>query len=482
MKKTIVIFLVALLLPSALSAQKKESLALFPFTGGNASDGTAIVSSLARQAILRNAFNRTTLVTQNIIATMNFEQRFQRNSGLTDADTIFELGKALNASHVIAGYITKLGDRNLVVVSIMDVESLQQIAGDYRAYRSIEEVDALIPAIAKKLADAVPKNTNNLPGLSVPPFNISSDVQQNDAMVLAQILSCDLANSGKFAVLPRTDSLEMVIEEHQRQRSGVTDQERIMRLGVGRNAQFVLSGSVQRLGTLNKFTADIIDILNGDFIDGCEESYTNFAQGVEVMPKLAVLLAGTSINTPTTVTAATTAVVQPVPAAPTAPVATTPAQSSYNTWKPNNDAKSTVRLNTGIERIDGRDRDVLTIAINVARSVPTWAGARCEDAATINKMKTGTGIRFKVLGDGKSWELMIATSDTLADSAFHRATVATRNGRVVEIEIPYSKLRQPDWGKKVSFNKNNIRGLNMERNNNSGTGASTIKIFDFEVY
>ena len=150
MKRTFL--LTALLLVAVtLFAQKKESLAVFAFTGGSASDGEAIASSLTRQAALRNAFNKTTLITRNTIATMNFEQRFQRNSGLTDADTIFELGKQLNASHVIAGYITRFGDRNLVLVSIMDVESLQQIAGDYRTFQTIEEVDRLIPAIAQKL-------------------------------------------------------------------------------------------------------------------------------------------------------------------------------------------------------------------------------------------------------------------------------------------------------------------------------------------
>jgi formylglycine-generating enzyme required for sulfatase activity len=225
---------------------------------------------------------------------MNYEHQFQRDSGLTDADTIFELGKRLNAAFVIAGYITKLGDRNLVLVSIMDVESLQQIAGDYRTYRTIEEIDTLIPEIAKKLADAVPRDTSKLPGLSVPPFNISRDVNQNDAQVLAQILSCDLANGSKYAILPRTDSIEKVMEEHNRQRDGTTDQERVKRLGAGRNAQFVLSGAVEKLGTLNKFAADILDINDGSYMDGYEERYTNFSQGFELMPKLAVNLNGGS--------------------------------------------------------------------------------------------------------------------------------------------------------------------------------------------
>jgi len=282
------VFLMAAALPVALFAQRKESLAVFAFTGGSASDGEAIASSLTRQTVLRDAFNRTTLITRSTIAAMNFEQRFQRDSGLTDADTIFELGKQLNASHVIAGYITRLGDRNLVIVSIMDVESLQQIAGDYRTYMNIEEISALIPEIAQKLAAAVPRNTSNLPGLSVPPFNIASGVNRNDAMVLAQILSCELANGNKYAVLPRTDSVEAVLAEQRRQRDGTTDQERIRRLGAGRNAQYVLSGSVQRLGTMNMFTTDILNILDGSFIDGYEEQYNTLSQGYDLIPILAM--------------------------------------------------------------------------------------------------------------------------------------------------------------------------------------------------
>jgi len=291
----IMFLIAALLLPSALFAQKKESLAVFAFTGGDMSDGEYIASNLSRQAILRNAFNKTTLITRATIATMNFEQRFQR-SGLTDADTIFELGKALNASHVIAGYITRLGNNNLVLVSIMDVESLQQIAGYYKQYSSIEEVDRLIPEIANQLAKFIPRNTRNLPGLSVPPFVISRGVDQNDAMTLAQILSCDLANLGKYAVLPRTDSIDKIIEEQRRQRSGITDQERIKRLGAGRNAQYVLSGSVEKLGTLNKFAADILDIVDGSYIDGYAEQYRTLAEGFTLIPKLAALLSGQTVE------------------------------------------------------------------------------------------------------------------------------------------------------------------------------------------
>jgi formylglycine-generating enzyme len=291
-------FLAGLILPAALFAQKKEYLAIFPFTGGEVSDGEFIAANLTRQKVLRDSFKKTILQTRATIATMNFEQRFQRNSGLTDAETIFELGKALNASHVIAGYITKLDDQKLVLVSIMDVESLQQIAGYYKQYRSIDEIDKLIPEMASQLAKAVTRDTKNLPGLSVPPFVMLRGVDQTTAMTLAQMLSCDLANLGTYAVLPRTDSIDKILEEQRRQRNGTTDQERIKRLGVGRNAKYVLSGSVESLGgTINNFAADILDIEDGSSKDGYSEKYNTIADGFKVIPELAALLSGQGSST-----------------------------------------------------------------------------------------------------------------------------------------------------------------------------------------
>jgi formylglycine-generating enzyme required for sulfatase activity len=294
MKKMMIIAALTLMTLGAYGQGK--GLALLPFTGVQTRDGEYIASAFARRTELRNAFsNEVTLVTRTTREFMQFEQRFQRMSGLTDADTIFELGKHLNASHVMAGYITKFGSRNLVLVSILDVESLQQIAGEYRVYTRIEDVADMIPDMAQKLARSVGRDTSKLPGLSVPPFSKENGVNEGDAQTLAQILAIGLANANKYAVLPRTDSLEKVLEEHGRQREGQTDQERVKRLGAGRNAQYVLAGSVQALGTLTVFTSDVLNIENGRFIDGYEERYKDFSEGLDLMPKLAARLNGETV-------------------------------------------------------------------------------------------------------------------------------------------------------------------------------------------
>jgi TolB-like protein len=178
-------------------SQTNMTLAIFPFTWVSEQEGDAIVSQLTRQAILRNAFEKTTLITENTIKTIHFESQFQRNSGLTDADSIFELGKQLNAGYVVSGYITKFGDRNLIIVSILNVQSLQLIAGDYLTYSRLEELYAMMPEIAKHLAEAVPRDTSKLAGLSVPPLKLLGDADANDAQVLAQILAINTANGGE---------------------------------------------------------------------------------------------------------------------------------------------------------------------------------------------------------------------------------------------------------------------------------------------
>ena len=288
------------LLAAALSAEPPQPappqkvLAVFPFTGGSESDGEAIASSLVRQHIFRSAFDKTTPISRAISAAMGFEQRFRQNSGFTDADTIFELGKELNASHVVAGSITKLGDRNLVLISVLDVESLQQVAGAYETYGSIEEMDKHIPVMAKRLAAAVSRNTGRLPGLSVPPFTLLSGVDQSDAMVLAQILSCDLANGNTYAVLPRTDSIDKVLEERARQRGGAAETERAKRLGAGRSAKFVLAGSVERLGNSNKFGIDILNLEDGSYEDGTQSTlHANLSEGIPNIASIAVQLNAT---------------------------------------------------------------------------------------------------------------------------------------------------------------------------------------------
>jgi len=175
-------------------------------------------------------------------------------------------------------------------------------------------------------------------------------------------------------------------------------------------------------------------------------------------------------------------------------------------WKSLFDGNSKANISIGREIIDGVERDVLTINNTIAggtakfagaslteedyfskilvnKSNAKWTGNTATDMELIKRIATANGIRFKVLGDGQKWRVYFATTD-VSDTAYNGLTITTQNGKVSNIDIPYNKLNQPDWGMRIRFNKNNVKGITIERSSEIGISKSTssIKIFDFEVY
>jgi hypothetical protein len=172
------------------------------------------------------------------------------------------------------------------------------------------------------------------------------------------------------------------------------------------------------------------------------------------------------------------------------PVAAYPSYSNANFialstlgWQLSNDPNSTVQMNSGMEYIDGQERDVLTLNVNLAKGDSVWAGGWSANETLVQKLKAGSGVRFKVLGDGKSWSFGFPMADMdLEQYGWHRVKVSTKKGRTVEVDVPFSKLRQPDWGKRAKFDKNNIGTMTFEKHSENGAGSFTIKVFDLEIY
>jgi len=192
---------------------------------------------------------------------------------------------------------------------------------------------------------------------------------------------------------------------------------------------------------------------------------------------------------------------------PAAPVSTPGVFiSSAAGWKTLFNSGSTSDISIAREIIDGTEKEVLTINITLAGGDAKWAGATLTDDAFFTKVLIGQtknaktkgtattdvnlvpklvnakGVRFKALGDGKRWRVYFPTSN-VTDGAYHGVTILTQNGQVSAVDISFDKLDQPGYGSRIRFNKNNLKGITIERNSDTpGSGASTIKVFDFEVY
>jgi hypothetical protein len=143
----------------------------------------------------------------------------------------------------------------------------------------------------------------------------------------------------------------------------------------------------------------------------------------------------------------------------------------------------TVKFNIADEEIGGQIREVLTVEVKLGAG-DGWKQGQVflEDKTTLQQLREGSGVRFKVLGDGKKWILQIPTIEGRRDDCWYEAPIATKKGKVVQIDIPYSKLTPVVNGKMVPFINESITNLQLIKQSNTGTGPSTIKVFDFEIY
>jgi TolB-like protein len=294
MKKLMLVTVFAFV-AAAVVAQAKPRLAILPFTGGTGGDGETIAMLFSYESELSDVF--TIIPRTSSIEAIMKEQQFQRSSGLTDSDTIARLGRQYNADYVVAGHIQTLGDSNLVLITIIDVESLRQIAGDYKEYRNIEAVQDMIPSMARHIVAASRTSGAGLPQLAILPFAVPAGVNQSDAEVLAQILAVEIANSARYAVLPRTAAIQTVMAERNIQRSSLTEADSIKAIGEAVNAQYVLAGSVRSLGRANLFAAEIINIESAAQLEGGSVNYQVIADGLSLMAELGVKLTARAVLT-----------------------------------------------------------------------------------------------------------------------------------------------------------------------------------------
>jgi TolB-like protein len=308
-KRLIAAGLFVVVFTGAVAAQ--DTLAVLPFTGGSAEEGETIAELFSFSDELGRAF--APIPRTSITRAIGSEQSFQTSTGMTDPDTIAAIGRQLGAKYVVAGNIAKLGNRNLLIISILKIDNLQQIAGDIQTYMNIEEIQDKLPGMAQNIIEATKIDSSQLDKLAVTPVELGGNIDTQVADTLAQILSINLIRSKKYAVYPRTATLEQVQTEYSTQASGITADESMVDIGKGENPRFVLSVIARRLGARNMFNASIINLESGVQLVGRSVNYTSLNDGITVMENLAQELTGVSTlggTTPSTAPSTGTAVVE----------------------------------------------------------------------------------------------------------------------------------------------------------------------------
>jgi hypothetical protein len=273
-------------------AAAKDTLAVLPFTGGDSDEGTTIAGWFSSDRGLQETFD---LIPRTRIArAIENEQKFQISAGMTDPDTIAALGQQLGAKHVLAGKIGKLGNSNLLIISILNIDDLRQIAGDIQTYARIEDIWDKVPGMARNIIRATVIDSSRLEKLAVVPVDLGENVDSDVADTLAQILSINIVRSGKYAVYPRTQTLRQVQSEYDTQLSGITADENVVGIGKGENPRLVLAAVAGQVGNLTTFDAAIINLESGVQVRGHSARYQSLDDGIRTMEDLARELTGVS--------------------------------------------------------------------------------------------------------------------------------------------------------------------------------------------
>ncbi|MDR0442236.1 MAG: hypothetical protein LBH44_02375 [Treponema sp.] len=262
--------------------QDRPRLAILPFPGASGGDSESIALLFSIQDDLRNAF---TIVPRNDAVNAAVKERGFQTSLYVDSGAVSRIGKMVNADYVLSGYVRRQGNSNLLVSFIIKVDTFELTAGDFRLYRSIEDIPAMLPSIAGNMAAIAKQDRSKMPSLTFAPFRFEQS--QADAEALAQLLPVAVANTGRFAVLPSTS-----------------------------HAGGFLSAEALSMGGMNMLVVQIRNSENGSQLAGESLNYRLIDDGIAAMPQLAESLAGKA-RVPV-VQAAPAPVAQPTPAPTTA--------------------------------------------------------------------------------------------------------------------------------------------------------------------
>ena len=138
---------------------------------------------------------------------------------------------------------------------------------------------------------------------------------------------------------------------------------------------------------------------------------------------------------------------------------------------------SSATFNIYKESIEYVAKDLINIMVFIQGRQHRWGGIGTAHYYIVNRLKQGSGLKFKALGDGRRWFVEITSGNNS-----YRSNFSTTQNKVADINIPYTKFRQAG-GKITRFDKTQIQGLSFLIDDGGGTASitTTLKIFDLDI-
>jgi len=266
---------------SQANMQGRPSLGIWPFSGIDEAIGGELAHLLSNEPAFWEIFY-VPARDRGQIELLFLEHDFQLED-ITDPYSMARIGEILNANHVLFGDVRRLGDINLVIATIVNVQTLEQVTGYYRIYQNVGDIIDFFPSMAQSMVqqwrerDGVERES-----LAITSFAHHPGVSPDDAYTLTQILAIEIIRRGTFAVLSRTSALEAAMTEldFQMDEYSITTDEGMSRMGLASNADYVLDSRILQIADRNIFFAGRLSLGDGIVIPGHRIDYQHITDGI----------------------------------------------------------------------------------------------------------------------------------------------------------------------------------------------------------
>ena len=288
MKKAIIFIILFNLVVVAFSQALKPVLAVLPFEGVTKEEGDRLAVQFSR-----NELNEVFRLTSRTSALESIFREWEtQSSEYINPNTIVRQDQMLNAGYVFTGNIYRLGDRNILITTIVNVETLELVGGYYFPYNTIQDINNSISTILRGLLNSTNdyfRRSLVLPGLGIDIINDRTRTRTFDAETLSVILAIEMLNNGKYAILPprRSKIVNAAFLEQDFQTRGYTEEQKMIALGRAMGASFVLGGYLEDLRTDNKLTAYIQGTESAVYISNTSKEFRTVNEVFEMMKEIA---------------------------------------------------------------------------------------------------------------------------------------------------------------------------------------------------
>ncbi|MDR2495041.1 MAG: SUMF1/EgtB/PvdO family nonheme iron enzyme [Spirochaetaceae bacterium] len=279
----------ALILSAALSvaaqAQIKPTLTILPFNGKTGEE-EAVASLLSQQPELNKTFALVPCAETFSQLAADIEAGTYEEA----AEIAYEARSRVTSDFAVILWAGKAGGENLCLFSMIDMKDFRQVAGDYRKYTRIQDLQRALPDIAKKMQSGTAAPPD-LPKVSALPFAVRPQTE-TDGTVLFQMMNAELVNSGLYAVYPWALMIDSIARNRNvRYANGMAEPADLRDFGRKEQVKYALTGALLNMEASRLFIGSLVNTESADLLNAGQIEYAGIHSDWEPLSRFAARLA-----------------------------------------------------------------------------------------------------------------------------------------------------------------------------------------------